>query len=83
MLYWTKSTYTFHLSFGEFTFDPISFAAVTRIACAENSIPLDASLHQMTPDGVAYIQTLIEMVPNMKRTHTFKVDSIRTHYTQE
>ena len=37
----------------------------------------------MTPDRVAYIQTLIGIIPDMKGTHTFKVDSVRTHYTRE
>ena len=34
-------------------------------------------------DMVVYIQTLIGMVPDMKGTHTFKVNSIRTYYTRE
>lgn len=80
---WSESTHTFHLSFGEFTLDPVSFVAVTGIPCAGDSVPFDASLHLVTPDRVAYIQTLLGMVPDMKGTHTFKIDSIRTYYTQE
>ena len=37
----------------------------------------------MTADRVAYIQTLLGMVPKMKRTHSLKFDSIRAHYTRK
>ena len=63
--------------------DSISFTAVTDIVCARDSVPLDASLHPMMADIVAYIQTLIRMVSDMKGTHSFKIDSIRTYYTRE
>ena len=35
----------------------------------------------MTADGVVYIECLLGMVPDMKGTHTIKVDSIRSYYT--
>ena len=41
---WSESTHTFQLPFGEFTLDPISFVVITSIACAGDSIPLDANL---------------------------------------
>ena len=41
--------------------------------CVGNTVPFDVSLHRMTPDRVAYIM----------RTHTVKIDSIRTYYTRE
>ena len=63
--------------------DPVSFAAATGIACAGDFVPLDANLHQMTPNRVVYIQTLIGMVLDMKETHTFKVDSIKAYYIRE
>ena len=50
---WSESTHTFHLPFGEFTLDPVSFAAVTGINCAGDFVPLDTSLHQMMPKKVA------------------------------
>ena len=34
-------------------------------------------------DRVAYIQILIRMVPDMKGTHSFKINSIRAYYTRE
>ena len=37
----------------------------------------------MTANRVAYIQTLLGMVPEMKGTHSLKFDSIRAHYTRE
>ena len=63
--------------------DPVSFAAITGIPCAGESVPLDAGLYPMTADRVAYIQTLLGMVPEMKGTHSLKFDSIRAHYTRE
>ena len=78
---WSESTHTFQLSFGEFTVDPVSFTAVTGFPCAGDSVPFDAGLHPMTADRVAYIQTLLGMVPEMKGTHSLKFDSIRAHYT--
>ena len=63
--------------------DSISFVDVTSMANAGDSVPLDANLYQMTPDRVAYIQTLIWMVSDIKGTHTFKVDSVRAYYTRE
>ena len=80
---WSESTYTFQLPFGEFTLDPVSFTAVTGIPCVGDSIPLDASLHPMTADRVAYMRTLLRMVPKMKGTHSLKFDSIRAYYTRE
>lgn len=79
---WFETTHTFHLPFGELTLDPVSFAAVTGIACAGDAVPFDASIHLMTPDRVAYIERLLGMVPDMKGTHTIKLDSIRTYYTR-
>ena len=80
---WSESTRTFQLPFGEFTVDPISFAAITGISCAGESVPLDAGLYPMTADRVDYIQTLLGMVPEMKGTHSLKFDSIRAYYTRE
>ena len=80
---WSESTHTFQLPFGEFTVDPMSFTAVTGIPCAGDSIPLDAGLHPMTVDRVAYIQKLLGMVPEIKEMHSLKFDSIRAHYTCE
>ena len=80
---WSESTHTFQLPFGEFTLDPVSFTAITSIPCARESVPLDAGLYPMTADRVAYIQTLLGMVPEMKGTHSLKFDSIRAHYTRE
>ena len=37
----------------------------------------------MSPDKMAYIECLLDMVPDMKETHTIKYDSIRTFYTRE
>ena len=79
---WSDTTHTFHLPCGEFTLDPISFAAVTEIACAGDPVPFDTGLHRVTADRVAYIERLLGMVPDMKGTHTIKVDSIRSFYTR-
>ena len=73
---WSESAHTFQLPFEEFTLDPVSFTAVTGIPCAGDSIPLDASLHPMTADRVAYMQTLLRMVPEMKGMYSLKFDSI-------
>ena len=78
---WSERTHTFQLPFGEFTLDPVSFAAVTSIPYVGDSVY--ASLHPMTADRVAYIRTLLGIVPKMKGTHSFKFDSIRAHYTRE
>ena len=80
---WSDTTHTFHLPCGEFTFDPISFAAVTGIACAGDPVPFDTGLYRTTADRVAYIERLLGMVPDMKGTHTIKIDSIRSHYTRQ
>ena len=80
---WSESTQTFHLPFREFTLDPVSFTAVTGIPCAGDPVPLDASLHPMTADRVAYIQTLLRMVSEMKGTHFLKFNLIRAHFTRE
>ena len=80
---WSDTTHTFHLPCGEFTLDPISFAAITGISCAGDSVPFDTTLHRMTADRVAYIERLLGMVPDMKGTHTIKVDSIRSFYTRQ
>ena len=80
---WSESTHTFQLPFGEFTLDPMSFTAIMGIPCAGDSVPLDAGLHPMTADKVAYIHTLLGMVPEMKGTHSLKFDSILAHYTRE
>ena len=63
--------------------DPVSFAAIMGIPCAGESVSLDAGLYPMTADRVAYIQTLLGMVSEMKGTHSLKFDSIRAHYTRE
>ena len=70
---WSDTTHTFHLPCGEFTLDPVSFAAITGIACAGDPVPFDTGLHRMTVDRVAYIERLLGMVPDMKGTHTIKV----------
>ena len=75
--------HTFQLPFGEFTLDPVSITAVTGITCTRDSISLDAGLHSMMTDRVAYIQTLLKMVPDMKGIHSLKFDSIRAYYTRE
>ena len=80
---WSNTIHTFHLPYGEFTLDPVSFTAVTGIACAGHFVPLDGSLHRMSPDRVTYIERLLGMIPNMKGTHTIKIESIRSHYMQE
>ena len=71
------------MPFEEFTLDPVSFTAIKGIPCAGDSVPLDAGLYPMTADRVAYIQTLLGMVLEMKGTHLLKFDSIRAHYTRE
>ena len=80
---WSESTHTFQLPFEEFIVDPVSFTAIIGIPCAGDSVPLDAGLYPMTADRVAYIQTLLGMVPEMKGTHSLKFDLIRAHYTCE
>ena len=80
---WSDTTHTFHLPCDEFTFDHVSFVAITGIACAGDFVLFDAGLHRMTADRVAYIECLLGMVPDMKGTHTIKVDSIRSFYTRE
>ena len=80
---WSESTHIFQLPFGEFTVDPVSFTVITGIPYAGESVPLDADLYPMTADRVAYIQTLLGIVPEMKGTHSLKFDSIRAHYTRE
>lgn len=80
---WSDTTHTFHLPCGEFTFDLISFAAITRVACVGNVVPFDTSLHQLSVDRVAFIDRLLGMVPDMKGTHTIKINSIRSFYTRE
>ena len=83
MEYWSESTHTFQLPFGEFTLDLVSFTAIMGSPYTGDSVPLDAGLYPMTADRVAYIQTLLGMVPKMKGTHSLKFDSIRAHYTRE
>ena len=61
----------------------MSFTAITGIPCAGDSVPLAAGLHPMTADRVAYIQTLLGMVLEMKGTYSLKFDSIQAHYTRE
>ena len=73
---WSESTHTFQLPFGEYTVDPVSFAAITSITCTGDPIPLDASLHPLIGDREEYVRTLLEVDPDMKRTHTFKIDSL-------
>ena len=63
--------------------DLVSFTAIMGIPCAEDSVPLDTGLYPMTADKVAYIQTLLGMVPEMKGMHSLKFDSIRAHFTHE
>ena len=73
---WSESTHTFQLPFEEFTLDSVSFTTITGIPCVGDSVPLDAGLYPMTADRVAYIQTLLGMVPEMKEMHSLKFDSI-------
>ena len=80
---WFNSTHTFYFPCGEFTLDLASFTAITGIDCAGDPIPFDAGLHRMTANRAAYIEHLLSMVPDMKGTHTIKVDSIRSFYTCE
>ena len=77
---WSESTHTFQLPFGEYTLDPVSFAAITSIACAGEPVPLDASLHPLTGDREDYVRTLLGVVPDMKGIHTMKIDSLRAYY---
>ena len=46
-------------------------------------MPFDASLHQLSADRVTFIDSLLGMVPDMKGTHTIKIDYIRSFYTRE
>ena len=78
---WSESTHTFQLPFGEYTLNPVSFAAVTGVACAGDPVPLDASLHPLVGDREDYVRTLLGVVPDMKGTHTMKIDSFRSFYT--
>ena len=71
---WSKSTHTFQLPFREFTLDPVSFTAIMGIPCDGDSIPLNTGLHSMTADRVAYIQTLLGMVPEIKGMHSLNFD---------
>ena len=80
---WSESTHTFQMPFGEYTLDPISFAAITSIACAGEPVPLDTSLHPLTDDREDYVRILLGVVPDMKGTHTMKIDSLRAYYTRE
>ena len=74
------STHTFHLPCGEFTIDPISFAAIMGIACAGDPVPFDRGLDMRSEDHIAYIQQLLGMVPPLKGTRTIKFDTILSHY---
>ena len=80
---WSECTHTFQLPFGEYTLDPVSFAAVTGIACAGDPVPLDASLHPLIGDRADYVQSLLGVVPDMKGTHTMKIDSLRSFYSRD
>ena len=73
---WSESMHTFQLPFREYTLDPVSFAAITSVACAGNPVPLDASLHPLIDDREDYVRTLLRVLPNMKGTHTMKIDSL-------
>ena len=79
---WMDSTHTFHLPVGEFTLDPVSFTAITGVACAGEPVPFDRCLVPMTPDRAAYVERLLGVVPTMKATHTVKFDSILSHYSR-
>ena len=46
-------------------------------------MPLDASLHPLVDDKENYVRTLLGMVPDMKGTHTMKIDSLRAFYTRD
>ena len=46
-------------------------------------MPLDASLHPLTGDRGDYVRILLGVVPDMKGTHTMKIDSLRAYYTRE
>ena len=78
---WMDSTYTFHLPCSEFTIDPVSFAAITGIACARDLVPFDRGLDMCSRDHIAYIRQLLGMVPPLKGTRTIKFDAIMSHYT--
>ena len=67
---------------GELTLDPMSFAAITGVACAGEPVPFDRRLVPMTPDRAAYVERLLGVVPTMKATHTMKFDSILSHYSE-
>ena len=73
--------YTFHLPCREFTLDPISFSAITGIACVGDAVPFDRSLEMTSPSHVTYIDRLFGMVPLMKGTYTIKVDLIQSYYS--
>ena len=66
---WSESTHTFQLPFEEYTLDPVSFVAITSVACIGDPVPLDASLHPLVGDREDYVRTLLGVVPNMKGTH--------------
>ena len=78
---WMDSTHTFHLPVGELTLDPVSFAAITGVACAGEPVPFDRRLVPMMQDHAAYVERLLGVVPAMKATHTVKFDSILSHYS--
>ena len=46
-------------------------------------MPLDASLHPLVGDREDYVRTLLGVVPDMKGTHTMKIDSLRAYYTRD
>ena len=76
-------THTFHIRVGELIIFSMSFSTIIGITYAGDSVPLDVGLYRMTADRVAYIEHLLGMVLDMKKTHTIKIDSIRSHYTRE
>ena len=53
---WMDSTHTFHLPCGEFTIDPVSFTAITGIACAGDPMPFDKRLDMRSEDHIAFIR---------------------------
>ena len=56
MEHWMDSTHTFHLPCGEFTIDPVSFAAIRGIACAGDLVSFNRGLDMHFEDYIAYIQ---------------------------
>ena len=46
-------------------------------------MPLDASLHPLIGDRGDYVRILLGVIPDMKGTHTMKIDSLRAYYTRE